>query len=101
MRQLRFITYIVFGLLTAILVLSCGNNDISGYNKTFNSQKISSTDKDDSGLADSTETVGPQLTIKEVDFDFGYTPQSSKIKHKFTLHSTGNDTLRILQVRPG
>jgi hypothetical protein len=43
----------------------------------------------------------PQLTIPETEFDFGYVPQHSKIAHVFWLHSTGEDTLRIVKVSPG
>jgi hypothetical protein len=43
----------------------------------------------------------PQLTIPEAEFDFGYVPQHSKISHIFWLHSTGTDTLKIVNVRPG
>ena len=43
----------------------------------------------------------PALTIPESLFDFGYVPQHSKISHVFWLHSTGTDTLKILNVKPG
>lgn len=43
----------------------------------------------------------PALTIPESIFDFGYVPQHSKISHVFWLHSTGTDTLKILNVKPG
>ena len=43
----------------------------------------------------------PRLTIKNNSFDFGFVPQNSKISHNFWLYSTGEDTLRILRVKPG
>ncbi len=43
----------------------------------------------------------PRLTIGESSFDFGYAPQNSKISHDFWLYSTGDDTLKILNVKPG
>jgi hypothetical protein len=44
---------------------------------------------------------GPYLFIPERDFDFGYTFQHSKVSHKFRFYSAGDDTLRILNIRPG
>jgi hypothetical protein len=52
-------------------------------------------------LAAGLAQAAPHLTIKEPVFDFGYVPQHSKISHTFWLHSTGDDTLRILKVVPG
>lgn len=43
----------------------------------------------------------PRLTIPESIFDFGIVPQNSSISHVFWLHSTGDDTLRIINVKPG
>ena len=43
----------------------------------------------------------PAMTIPESVFDFGYVPQHSKISHVFWLHSTGTDSLKILNVKPG
>ncbi len=43
----------------------------------------------------------PRLTMPETTFDFGLVPQNSKIAHVFWLHSTGEDTLKIIQVVPG
>jgi hypothetical protein len=46
-------------------------------------------------------SAAPRMTIKESVFDFGYVPQNSKISHTFWLHSTGDDSLKILKVVPG
>ncbi len=46
-------------------------------------------------------SAAPRLTISESAFDFGYAPQNSKISHDFWLYSTGDDTLKILNVKPG
>ncbi|MBN1211674.1 MAG: hypothetical protein JXA92_03775 [candidate division Zixibacteria bacterium] len=43
----------------------------------------------------------PRLTIPETLFDFGYAPQNAKLTHVFWLHSTGDDTLKIIRVKPG
>lgn len=43
----------------------------------------------------------PRLTMPESVFNFGYVPQNSKISHDFWLHSTGDDSLKILKVVPG
>ena len=43
----------------------------------------------------------PELTIKEINFDFGSVPQASVISHRFWLYSTGTDTLHITQIVPG
>ena len=46
-------------------------------------------------------SAAPRMTISESSFDFGYAPQNSKISHDFWLYSTGDDTLKILNVKPG
>ncbi|MEW5924508.1 MAG: hypothetical protein AB1746_11025 [Candidatus Zixiibacteriota bacterium] len=43
----------------------------------------------------------PKLTIPEAEFDFGFVPQNSQISHVFWLFSTGTDSLKIVNVRPG
>ena len=55
------------------------------------------------GTVDSTDTVeiGPRLELSEDSFEFGYAPQYSTVSHVFWLHSTGDDTLRILRIAPG
>ncbi len=45
--------------------------------------------------------AAPRLTIPENEFDFGFSPQNSEIAHAFWLHSTGEDSLKILKVTPG
>ncbi len=42
-----------------------------------------------------------KLTLPESSFDFGNVPQHSTISHDFWIHSTGIDTLKITEVRPG
>lgn len=46
-------------------------------------------------------SAAPRLTIPESTFNFGYVPQNAKISHDFWLHSTGDDTLKIIKVVPG
>jgi hypothetical protein len=43
----------------------------------------------------------PKMMLPETEFDFGYVPQNSKVSHVFWIHSTGDDTLKILKVTPG
>jgi len=43
----------------------------------------------------------PKMTIPVGEFDFGYVPQHAQISHVFWLHSTGTDSLKIVNVRPG
>ena len=50
-----------------------------------------------SGIA----TAEPKLSLPDSIFDFGFVPQNSKISHKFWLHSTGTDSLKIIKVNPG
>ena len=45
--------------------------------------------------------AGPELTISEKLFDFGYVPQNSKVSHVFWLHNTGDQDLKITKVTPG
>ena len=45
--------------------------------------------------------AGPELTIPEEAFDFGYIPQNSKVSHVFWLRNTGDQELRIVKVTPG
>lgn len=46
-------------------------------------------------------SADPQLTIPNSIFSFGYVPQNSKVTTMFWLHSTGDDSLKILKVVPG
>ena len=43
----------------------------------------------------------PKMFLPEEKFDFGFTPQDSKISHVFWIKSVGEDTLKILNVKPG
>ena len=52
-------------------------------------------------LASTKVFAGPNLTIPEPEFDFGYVPQQAKISHDFWLYSTGDSTLVIEKVVPG
>ncbi|MCK4573140.1 MAG: hypothetical protein KAU36_02160 [candidate division Zixibacteria bacterium] len=45
--------------------------------------------------------AAPRLTIPESVFKFGYVPQNAKVSHIFWLQSTGDDTLKVLKVKPG
>jgi len=43
----------------------------------------------------------PKLFISQDTFDFGYVPQNSKVAHVFWVKSVGEDSLKILSVKPG
>jgi len=43
----------------------------------------------------------PKMFLPEEKFDFGFSPQDSKISHVFWIKSVGDDSLKILQVKPG
>jgi len=45
--------------------------------------------------------AAPRLTVPESVFNFGYVPQNSTVSHVFWLYSTGDDTLKIINVAPG
>lgn len=42
-----------------------------------------------------------KLEISETNFNYGYVVQDASIAHTYWLKNTGNDTLRITDVRPG
>lgn len=80
----------LIAVLALVLMIACGDD----------SNPLVEENPDDT-IIDTNVTLVPELTIPEPLFDFGYSPQYSKISHVFWLHSTGTDTLRILKVTPG
>lgn len=42
-----------------------------------------------------------KMELLETDFDFGYVPQDSKVSHIFWLKNIGEDSLEIINVKPG
>jgi hypothetical protein len=42
-----------------------------------------------------------KMELLETDFDFGYAPQNSKVSHIFWLKNIGEDSLEIINVKPG
>jgi hypothetical protein len=42
-----------------------------------------------------------KLTVPDAKFNFGFVPQRAKVSHVFWLYSTGVDTLKIDEIRPG
>jgi len=42
-----------------------------------------------------------KMELSETDFDFGYTPQNNKISHIFWLKNIGEDSLEIINIKPG
>lgn len=45
--------------------------------------------------------AAPKLVIDNPEFDFGYAPQKAKISHTFWLKAAGDDSLKIIKVKPG
>lgn len=43
----------------------------------------------------------PKMFLPEEKYDFGFVPQDSKISHVFWIKSVGDDSLKILNVKPG
>jgi hypothetical protein len=43
----------------------------------------------------------PKMFLPEEKFNFGFVPQDSKISHVFWIKSVGDDSLKILKVKPG
>jgi|WetSurMetagenome_2_1015567.scaffolds.fasta_scaffold255327_2 hypothetical protein len=43
----------------------------------------------------------PKMLLGHDQFEFGYVPQNSKISHVFWIKSVGDDSLKILSVKPG
>ncbi len=46
-------------------------------------------------------SAGSMLEIPDNKFNFGYTAQNSTLVHSFWFHSTGDDTLRINEIKTG
>ena len=47
------------------------------------------------------EARGPKMVLKEQVFDFKEVKEGEVIRHSFKVFNHGNETLRILRVRPG
>jgi hypothetical protein len=45
--------------------------------------------------------AGPQISIPEKHWDYGFVPQNGVLTHSYTIMNTGDDTLRISEVKPG
>jgi hypothetical protein len=43
----------------------------------------------------------PKMLLPETSFDFGFVPQDCKVSHVFWIKSVGDDSLKILSVKPG
>lgn len=43
----------------------------------------------------------PKITIPEARWDFGHAPQQSALTHDYIITNTGDDTLKIIRVKPG
>jgi hypothetical protein len=45
--------------------------------------------------------AGPQISIPEKHWDYGFVPQNAALTHTYLIKNTGDDTLRITEVKPG
>jgi hypothetical protein len=43
----------------------------------------------------------PKISFSETLWNFGRTPQNSRVSHTFWIKNIGGDTLRIIKVEPG
>ncbi|NIM96951.1 MAG: hypothetical protein GTO24_02345 [candidate division Zixibacteria bacterium] len=43
----------------------------------------------------------PRISLSETFWDFGRTPQHSRVSHTFWIRNVGGDTLRIIRVKSG
>ena len=48
-----------------------------------------------------TKAGPPRIWLSETFWNFGRTPQQSRISHTFWIKNIGGDTLRIAKVKPG
>jgi hypothetical protein len=48
-----------------------------------------------------TKAGPPRIWLSETFWNFGRTPQQSRISHIFWIKNIGGDTLRIAKVKPG
>ncbi len=42
-----------------------------------------------------------KLQLSDEEFDFGYMPRSSRVSHQFWIKNVGDDTLQIVDIKPG
>ncbi|MBW1702265.1 MAG: DUF1573 domain-containing protein [Deltaproteobacteria bacterium] len=47
------------------------------------------------------EIKGPKMVLKEREFDFKDVKEGKAIRHTFHVLNQGDETLRIIKVRPG
>lgn len=43
----------------------------------------------------------PRIIIPETKWDFGYVPQHGVLTHDYWIRNAGDDTLKIIKVKPG
>ena len=52
------------------------------------------------GLA-AVSSAAPKMALSEPSFDFGTVPQHASVSHVFWLKSVGDETLKIVRIKPG
>jgi hypothetical protein len=45
--------------------------------------------------------AAPVLSMPETHWDYGIVPQQSVLTHDYWIRNTGDDTLKIIEVKPG
>lgn len=45
--------------------------------------------------------AGGKISVPETHFDYGNVSQNSTLSHGYIIRNIGDDTLKIIQVRPG
>ena len=45
--------------------------------------------------------AAPKIEVKETHWDYGYAPQNTALSHSYWIKNAGDDTLNIIDVKPG
>jgi hypothetical protein len=53
------------------------------------------------GFLPAISLAGPQMSVPVTHWDYGNVPQNSILTHDYWIRNIGNDTLKILDVKPG
>jgi hypothetical protein len=79
-------------MITAVLILALGSAAVCYSGTPVEPKSVATT------IGDYTKG---RLYFPETEFDFGYVPQSSFVSHSFWLLNVGEDTLEVIQIKPG
>ena len=80
--------------ITLILILFCS---FAYADKPNNSIR----DKNAKRPKDFSSKYAGKVNLSEERFDFGYLPNNSKVSYTFWLRNDGQDSLEIIEIKPG